>query len=255
MKLKNKLVLLIISLFMISCSSSNIKSHSDLNKQKNLYNLKEEISEDLNVLYGEDDPLADINKRIYYFNGMADRYVLKPTIINYKYYTPNFFQKGIHNFFMNFKNISTALNSFLQLKFKEGFETVLRFGINSTIGILGIFDPASTLNIPQYNQTFGRTLAYYGVPTGTYIVAPLLGPSNVRDLTAFATNSYFINSLDIYHPIGINFSKWYLTGSQAISTKIDTGIFFLETDHVFEYEYIRLIVKKYLEFQEKQNRN
>lgn len=254
MNVKNSIIILGLSLFMLGCSSNgNVREKNKVTLVSEV-NCDREVGENLKILFGEDDPLGGMNRRIYYFNGMADRYVLKPAVTNYEYFAPNFFQEGMSNFFTNFKNISTALNSFLQLKFKEGFETVLRFGINSTIGILGIFDPATSLKIPQYNQNFGRTLAYYGVPKGTYVVAPFLGPSNVRDLSAYAINSYGVNSLDVYHPVDIDFSKWYVEVPKDFQAKVDLEIFFLESDHVFEYEYMRLLAKEYLKFQEKQNK-
>lgn len=254
MKLKSKILILIFSFLLISCSSLE-SSKKEPVKTYNIESQKqEEVSEELAILYGKNDPLGPMNRRIYYFNGMADRYVLKPTITKYKYYTPNFFQERVSNFFNNFEDISTTLNSFLQLKFTQGFESALRFGINSTVGILGLFDPATKLGIPKYKENLGMTLGYYGVGRGTYIVAPFLGPTNVRDLSGLAVNSYVIGELDVYHPVHIDFSQWYMTALYGFSTKVDTGIYFMETDYVFEYEYMRLLSKKYNDFLERTNK-
>ena len=186
---------------------------------------------------------------------MADRYVLKPAVTTYEYYTPNFVQKRFSSFFKNFGNISTTLNSFLQLKFTQGFESALRFGINSTVGILGFFDPATSLGIPQYKENLGMTLGYYGVGRGPYVVAPLLGPTNVRDLAASGVNSYAVNSFDVYHPVGIDFGEWYMMGLYGFSMKADSGIYFMESDYVFEYEYMRFLSKKYNDLVEKRNKH
>lgn len=256
MKLKNKIIIFILSLILISCSSVN-KTEKDIDTSL-VYNMEKtenkEISEELAILYGKNDTFGPINRRIYYFNGMADRYILKPAVTKYKYYTPNFFQERFSNFFNNFDDISTSLNSFLQLKFTQGFESALRFGINSTIGILGLFDPATKLGIPKYKETLGMTLGYYGVGSGPYVVAPLLGPTNVRDLSALAVNSYGINQLDVYHPIGLDLGQWYMTALYGFSKKVDIGIYFMETDYVFEYEYMRFLSQKYNEFLEKKNK-
>lgn len=259
MKLKNKIVIFLLSSMLISCSSvDRIENKNDKNI-KTSYNIenveKKEMNEELAVLYGVDDPLGGFNRRMYYFNGMADRYVLKPTITKYKYYTPNFVQKRVSNFFNNFENIGTTINSFLQLKFTQGFETALRFGVNSTVGILGLFDPATSLGIPKYKENLGMTLGYYGVGRGSYIVAPLLGPTNVRDLSSLAISGYGIGKLDVYHPVGIDFSEWYMAGLYGFSTKADTGIYFMETDSVFEYEYMRFLSKKYNDLVEKRNKH
>ena len=260
MKLKNKIIIFILSSVLISCSSieraDNHTFHDDVRKSSNIESAeRKEINQELAILYGVDDPLGPLNRRVYYFNGMADRYVLKPAVTKYKYYTPDFFQKRFSNFFTNFGNISTALNSFLQLKFTQGFEYALRFGINSTVGILGLFDPATKLGIPQYKENLGMTLGYYGVGRGPYVVAPLLGPTNVRDFSAFAVNSYGVGQLDVYHPVGIDFREWYMGALYGFSTKVDTGIYFLDSDYVFEYEYMRFLSKKYNDLVEKRNKH
>ena len=260
MKLKNKIVLLVLSLVLISCSSvDKAPDHhfrEDIRKSYNLEeNQKRDINEELAILYGIDDPLGPLNRRIYYFNGMADRYVLKPAVTTYKYYTPNFFQKRVSNFFTNFGNITTALNSFLQLKFTQGVETAVRFGLNSTVGLLGLFDPASKIGIPQYKENLGMTLAYYGVGRGPYVVIPLMGPSNLRDAAALAVNGYVVDKMDVYHPVNIDFGELYMLALYGFSTKVDSGIYFLDSDYVFEYEYMRFLSKKYNDLLEKKNKH
>lgn len=265
MKLKNKIAAAFLAYLLTACTSSNVReageSQSFAGNTKENYKIekieerKNEINEDLGILYGMNDPLSPINRRLYYFNGMADRYVLKPAVTTYKYYTPDFFQKRVSNFFTNFGNISTALNSFLQFKFTQGMETVFRFAINSTVGILGLFDPATSMGFPKHKENLGMTLAHYGVKRGPYVVAPFLGPSNVRDLSAFAVNSYGVNRLDVYHPVDIDFGDWYMTAIYGFSTKADTGIYFMDTDYVFEYEYARFLSKKYNDLLEKKSKN
>lgn len=263
MKLKNKIFILIFSFVLISCSNVDTgKGHTfkdDVEKSYNIENIEDikkmEASEELTILYGIDDPLGPLNRRIYYFNGMADRYVLKPTITKYKYYTPNFLQDRFSNFFKNFGNIGTTLNSFLQLKFTQGFESALRFGVNSTVGVLGLFDPATKLGIPQYKESLGMTLGHYGVGRGAYVVAPLLGPTNVRDFVASGVNSFAVNKLDVYHPVGIDFGEWYIMGLYGFSVKADSGIYFMDSDYVFEYEYMRFLSKKYNDLLEKKKQH
>lgn len=260
MKLKNKILIMIFSFILISCSSlHNTENHSfkeDVIKSCNLDSSeKKEINEELAILYGVDDPLGPFNRRMYYFNGTFDRYVSKPVITKYKYYTPNFFQRSLSNFFTNFENVGTTLNLFLQLKFTQGFESALRFGVNSTVGILGIFDPATKLGIPQYKESLGMTLGYYGVGRGSYVVAPFLGPSNVRDLAAHGVNGYIVDQFDVYHPVGIDFGEWYMLGLYGFSVKTDSEIYFMDSDYVFEYEYMRFLSKKYNDLVEKRNKH
>ena len=256
---KNKIIVAFMAYLLVSCSSSQVKSEPDSVKES--YKIEKienrensEIPEELAILYGEDDPLGAINRRIYYFNGMADRYVLKPTVSTYKYYTPNFFQKRVSNFFTNFENVGYALNSFLQLKFTEGMETTFRFAINSTVGILGLFDPATSLGIPKHKQSMGLTLAYYGVGRGAYLVLPFMGPSNIRDSVALTANGFAVDAIDPYHPVNIDFGELYMLALYGFSVKADTNIYFMESDYVFEYEYARLLGKKYVDLLEKRNK-
>ncbi len=260
MKVKNKIAALLLAYLLIGCSSAKVKDeHSfrdDINHSYNIENVqKKEINEELAVLYGMDDPLGPLNRRIYYFNGMADRYLLKPMVTTYKYYTPDFFQKRFSNFFTNFENIGYALNSFLQLKFTDGIETVLRFGINSTVGLLGLFDPATSIGLPKHKETLGMTLAYYGVGRGPYVVIPFLGPSNLRDSVALGINGYAVAEMDVYHPVHIDFSDYYMLALYGFSVKADNSIYFMESDYVFEYEYMRFLSKKYNDLVEKRNKH
>lgn len=263
MNVKNKIVVLFLACFFIGCSNSDIKDghtfKDDINRSYNITQTenteKKDINEELAVLYGLDDPLGPLNRRIYYFNGMADRYVLKPVVTTYKYYTPNFVQKRFNNFFNNFQNVGYALNSFLQLKFTEGIETVARFGINITIGLLGLFDPATSMGFPVHKENLGMTMAYYGVGRGPYIVLPFMGPSNLRDSISMGVNGYAIDRLDVYHPVNIDFSDYYMLALYGFYLKEDTGIYFMDSDYVFEYEYARFLSKKYNDLVEKRNKH
>lgn len=256
MKLKNKIFVIVLSSLLISCSNVDKAEKYAYKDDVKIERLKDNnVQKELGILYGEDDPLGGLNRRIYYFNGMADRYVLNPVITKYKYYTPDFFQKRLSNFFNNFENIGYALNSFLQLKITDGIETVVRFGINSTVGILGLFDPATSIGIPVHRETLGTTLSYYGVGRGPYVVLPLLGPSNLRDSLAMGVNSYAVNSLDVYHPVHIDFGEFYMLALYGFSTKADSEIYFMESDYVFEYEYMRFLGKKYTDVFEKKSKN
>ena len=259
-KLNNKIIIAFFTCLLVGCSHSNVRDgHTFKDDIKQSYNIesfeKKEINEELAVLYGVNDPLGPLNRRIYYFNGMADRYVLKPMVTTYKYYTPNFFQKRFSNFFTNFENVGYALNSFLQLKFTEGMETVFRFAINSTVGILGLFDPASSIGLPVHKENLGMTLAYYGVGRGPYVVIPFLGPSNLRDSSAMVANGFAVDAIDAYHYVNIDFSDYYMLALYGFSLKADTGIYFMESDYVFEYEYARFLSKKYNDLVEKRNKH
>ncbi len=129
----------------------------------------------------EDDPLEPINRVIFEFNEIVDDNILEPVAKGYKYVTPDPVERGISNFFSNLGEINTIANDLLQLKFQQAGKDSLRFFLNSTIGVLGIFDVATPLGLSKNKEDFGQTLGFWGIPNGPYLVLPFLGPSSFRD--------------------------------------------------------------------------
>lgn len=129
----------------------------------------------------DDDPLEPMNRAIFEFNEIVDDNVLKPIAKGYKYVTPDPVEVGISNFFSNLGEIGTITNDLLQLKFAQAGRDTMRFFLNSTLGIFGIFDVATPLGLSKNKEDFGQTLGFWGVPDGPYLVLPFLGPSSFRD--------------------------------------------------------------------------
>lgn len=127
------------------------------------------------------DPWETFNRQTHAFNMTLDEYVLHPVAKGYADYVPDPIQDGVSNFFSNLGEPGNMLNNFLQGKFKRGIVSLGRFLINTTIGIGGIFDVASHMNLEYAPEDFGETLGVWGVKSGPYIVWPFLGPSTVRD--------------------------------------------------------------------------
>lgn len=130
------------------------------------------------------DPYENFNRTMYGFNLGVDKYLLKPIADGYKTVTPDFMQTGVTNFFNNLKGINVALNDLLQGKLEQSAMDFGRFTTNSTIGLLGLFDIASELGLPQNTEDFGQTLAVWGVDQGPYLVLPVFGPTTARDGSA-----------------------------------------------------------------------
>lgn len=130
----------------------------------------------------KDDPYENINREIYGFNDKVDDYVAKPVADTYKKVTPDFVETGVSNFFNNLKGINTVLNDLLQAKFEQSGRDTGRFLMNSTLGMAGIFDVAKTVGLDQNEEDFEQTLAVWGVPQGSYIVLPFLGPITTRGI-------------------------------------------------------------------------
>ncbi|WP_409242049.1 MlaA family lipoprotein [Curvibacter microcysteis] len=130
------------------------------------------------------DPLEPFNRDMSRFNEAVDNAVLKPVATAYREVTPSLVRTGVNNFFSNLGEVWSFVNNVLQLDPKASAETALRFGFNTVFGLGGVLDIASEMQIEQHKQDFGQTLARYGVPTGPYIVLPVLGPSTLRDTLA-----------------------------------------------------------------------
>jgi phospholipid-binding lipoprotein MlaA len=130
------------------------------------------------------DPIEPVNRVIYRFNDAVDKAVIKPVARGYKTILPTPVRYCVTNVFGNIGDVPTALNNFLQGKVRDGGSDVCRVAVNTTIGVLGCFDVASTWGFDKHNEDFGQTLGRWGVPTGPYVVLPLLGPSTLRDATA-----------------------------------------------------------------------
>jgi phospholipid-binding lipoprotein MlaA len=130
------------------------------------------------------DPFEKVNRATFAFNDAVDRAVLKPTATAYKEHTPSFLQTGVNNFFGNLADIWTGANNLLQGKGQEGMSDFTRVALNSTFGLLGVLDIASPAGLQKHNEDLGQTLGAWGVPSGPYLMLPLLGPSTVRDTSA-----------------------------------------------------------------------
>lgn len=127
------------------------------------------------------DPLESVNRGVYAFNDGIDKAVLRPVARGYKKAVPTPIQTGVSNFFANAKYPVTLVNNLLQGKFKAALSDTARFTLNSTLGLGGLFDPATDVGLDVNDEDFGQTLGKWGVPPGPYLVVPFLGPYTLRD--------------------------------------------------------------------------
>ena len=137
------------------------------------------------------DPLSGYNRIMTTFNDNVYEYVLKPTAQGYAYVVPQPAREGIANVADNLLFPIRFINNILQLKFQNSMEELGRFVINSTLGIVGFMDVASSdFGLKQHSEDLGQTLGFYGVGSGFHIVIPLLGPSNARDIVGLFGDSW-----------------------------------------------------------------
>jgi len=137
--------------------------------------------------HAEGDPLEPVNRTVYAFNKIADKVVLAPVAKTYQTITPKPARKGVRNFLDNLQSPVILANDLLQGKFKRAAKTTARFAINSTVGIGGLIDVAKKAGIEKHYEDLGQTLGVHGVPSGPYLVVPLLGPTSVRDFAGLVT--------------------------------------------------------------------
>lgn len=125
------------------------------------------------------DPWIGMNRSLWDFNDFLDRILLEPIARGYRVVMPDLLEEGVSNFFDNLQVPGTALNQLLQGKPGKTASDVGRFAFNSTFGVLGVFDVASGLGLPQHEEDFGQTLAVWGIPQGPFFMIPIRGPSTV----------------------------------------------------------------------------
>lgn len=146
----------------------------------------------------KDDPYENFNRKMYAFNAFADRAAVRPIAVGYRKVTNDTTRRLMSNFFANVASPITIANDLLQVDPKDAFTATSRLVINTTIGILGLFDPASELGIDAHETDFGVTLARWGMPEGPYLVLPLFGPTSGRDALAFPVDAFLFDPLSWY---------------------------------------------------------
>lgn len=134
------------------------------------------------------DPFEPFNRNMYAFNDAADRAVLKPVAQAYDKAVPEPGKVLVNNFFANLDDVKTTFNDLLQLKFRQAASDGSRVLFNSTFGIFGLLDV--TPRLKKHNEDFGQTLRHWGVPSGPYLMLPLMGPSTVTDASGLYGDSF-----------------------------------------------------------------
>lgn len=183
------------------------------------------------------DPLEDFNRSVFKFNDSLDRAIIRPVARGYARVMPAPVNQGVTNFFNNLSDVRSALNNLLQFKIGRAFSDVGRIAVNSTLGILGLMDVASNINLPRYNEDFGQTLGVWGFGPGPYLVLPVVGPSSGRDGVGFVVDWFTDPLYYLDDPV----VAWSLRGLDLVDTRADL----LSASRVFEqaaldpYAFIR----------------
>jgi len=142
-------------------------------------------------IFGEDnDPLETLNRFTFAINDTIDIFILKPIAVTYRFVVPDVVQDGVRNALRNLNAPVIFANDLMQGEFERAKTTFMRFVINSTIGVAGIFDVAADWGYEYHSEDFGQTLGTWGIGEGFYLVLPLIGPSSLRDAVGIVVDSY-----------------------------------------------------------------
>lgn len=174
------------------------------------------------------DPFESVNREVFAFNQRLDKHAALPAASYYRAAVPGGLREGVHNFLSNLTLPVTFANDLLQGEMTQAGYAVCRLGVNSTVGVLGVMDPATGWGCPERDEDFGQTLAVYGVPAGPYLVLPLLGSTVPRDAAGKILVDHYFNPLGyitydgkLYVSLGTSVLKLVDQRSQHISALRD----------------------------------
>jgi phospholipid-binding lipoprotein MlaA len=180
------LATLLVMLVLTACSAV---PHPTPGEARPLHPVDREIKLGINYPIDIYDPLEGFNRRVYNFNFYFDKLVFLPVVNAYEFVLPDYVEQRISDFFANLGELGNLVNNLLQFKLRASGITLGRFLVNSTTGIAGLWDPATSMGLPRQPEDFGQTLGHYGAGHGPYLVLPLLGPSNLRDAGGFVVET------------------------------------------------------------------
>ena len=198
------------------------------------------------IVYALDayDPWEGFNRNMYVFNYYFDKYVFLPVVGAYEWIMPDYVEDRISGIFKNIGELQNFTNNLLQLKGKKTAITTGRFLVNSTVGLAGMYDPATKWTMLVQKEDFGQTLGHYSVGAGPYLVLPILGPSTLRDTTGFVVDAAVHSVvLDCALDDVNNKSKVVTTIGvlEAIDARHRTAFRYYQSGSPFEYEFLRML--------------
>lgn len=232
MSLRNTLLALTTSLLLSGCATTDLFEPTPI--------LSEKIDDSADYPIDVYDPWESYNRKMYIYNAKFDRYIFIPLVEGYEAVMPDFAEQGVSNFFSNLGEVGNVINSGLQLKPLSALTGLGRFGLNSTVGVLGLWDPATELGLLEKEEDFGQTLGHWGVGAGPFLILPIAGPSSLRDATGtladFAIDNQ-INLLDDHNGLT-------LSTLSAINSRHEVKFRYLQGSTPFEYTALRYLYLK-----------
>jgi len=245
---------LLLALSLAGCATSMVNSEAEVPARHS-------ISEFQDQRFAEvADPWEGFNRNMYRFNYYFDKYLFLPVVNSYEFVTPTFLQERISGFYNNLGEVRNLTNSLFQLKGTESAITLGRFVTNSTLGIGGLFDPATSFGLERHNQDFGKTLGYWGADSGPYLVLPIFGPSSLRDTSGLAVDTGIrYGILAAIDPFGNTGNSLAINSGistlEAVDTRHQQSFRYYESGYPFEYYMVRFFYHEKREIESKKPLN
>lgn len=229
---------LMLSLSLAGCASDRVNTQAEVPPMHSISEVRDQRFAEVA------DPWEGFNRSMYRFNFYFDKYLFLPVVTGYEFVTPTFLQKRISSFYNNIGEVRNLTNSLFQLKGMESVTTLGRFVTNSTVGLGGLFDPATSFGLERHDEDFGKTLGYWGAGSGPYLVLPIFGPSSVRDTGGLAVDtgiSYGIYSaIDPFKNVDNGYAYNYgVVALDAIDMRHQQSFRYYESGYPFEYYMVR----------------
>jgi phospholipid-binding lipoprotein MlaA len=175
------------------------------------------------------DHMERFNRSVYKFNTALDHAILRPVARGYVKVTPRPVRTSVSNFFGNLGYTKTVGNDMFQGRFRDFGSDIGRLVVNTTVGVGGLFDPATHLGLEKHDRDFGQTLGKWGLPTGTYLMLPLLGPSDVRDAFGLIPDRFMSIEGQITDPV--------IQASLTVADRVNGRADLLPFDHIVDTAY------------------
>ncbi len=192
----------------------------------------------------DNDPWRGWNEGAQAFNDSVDRNLLKPLAQGYQWVTPEFVDKSVTNAFSNVNDIGVTVNDLLQFKLLQSGMDLSRLLVNSTVGIGGLMDVGTMMDLPKHNEDFGQTLAVWGLPSGPYLVLPFYGPGSPRETLGLVGDA-FMNPLTYISMFGGTTAAASTAGAKFVeivdnrAQLLSTGKIVDEATNSDRYDFIK----------------
>lgn len=236
-------LLLLVSMFLSGCITAPVNNQSEVAPMHSIEEFRDQRFAEVA------DPWEGFNRNMYRFNFYFDKYLFLPLVNGYEFVTPPFLQKRISSIYNNIGEVQNLTNSLFQLKGMESVTTLGRFVTNSTVGLGGMFDPAASLGLERHDQDFGKTLGYWGVSSGPYLVLPIFGPSSLRDTSGLVVDSGIKFGLySVLDPFGNSDNSLAIaagmTSLEGVDARHQQSFRYYESGYPFEYYMVRFLHHK-----------